>query len=98
MAIFRAFHTPKPRQYRHKPIYYSPEEEERREREERLGLNRKDDGEFHTSLHRGSFRQQRWDAPEETDDMKLQRRHSNVRLLVILAALFALAALLYLTV
>ncbi|MDO4190299.1 MAG: hypothetical protein Q4D14_01250 [Bacteroidales bacterium] len=97
MGIFKAFHTPKPRQFYHRPIYYNPEEEARKEREQRLGLSQTptDDGEYHTTLHRGSFRQKRWDAPDETSDMRRDRKNSNIRLLVILIALFALAALIF---
>lgn len=97
MGFFKVFHTPKPKQYYHRPIYYNPEEEERKEREQRLGLNTQDDGKFHTSIQRGSFRKQRWDAPEETREMRRERTNSNVRLLVILVVLFGIAAFIYFT-
>ncbi len=96
MGFFKVFHTPKPRQFYHRPIYYNPEEEERKEREERLGLKPKD-GEFHTSIQRGSFRKQRWDAPEETREMRRERKNSNVRLIAILLVLFGIAAFIYFT-
>ncbi len=100
MFKFTFVKTPKPRAFYHRPIYWNPEEEERKERLERV---RKDLGERHenepykTSIKRGSFRRGRWEQPDETPDMHTERRRSNVRLFVIVLVLLALAAVLYLT-
>lgn len=91
--------TPRPRQYVHKNIYYDPEKEERMEREARvnkeLGIE-PEDGQFVTSIKRGSFRRLKSDM-SETRDMRAERRRSNIRFVVICAVLLALAAFLYFT-
>lgn len=100
MFKFTFVKTPKPRAFYHRPIYWNPEEEERKERLERV---RKDLGErdenkpYKASIKRGSFRRGRWEQPDETPDMHTERRRSNVRLFVIILVLLALAAVLYLT-
>ena len=100
MFKFTFVKTPKPRAFYHRPIYWNPEEEERKERLERV---RKDLGErdenqpYKASIKRGSFRRGRWEQPDETPDMHTERRRSNVRLFVIVLVLLALAAVLYLT-
>ena len=85
MKIF-FFRTPKPRRYVHKPIYWDPEEDERKEREERvrkeLGLP-PEDGKFHTSIKRGSFRKLRESGDAKVpSDTSRERRNSNLRLLL----------------
>ena len=100
MFKFTFVKTPEPRAFYHRPIYWNPEEEERKERLERV---RKDLGErdenqpYKASIKRGSFRRGRWEQPDETPDMHNERRRSNVRLVVIVLVLLALAAVLYLT-
>ena len=100
MFKFTFVKTPKPRAFYHRPIYWNPEEEERKERLERV---RKDLGErdenqpYKASIKRGSFRRGRWEQPDETPDMHTERRRSNVRLFVIILVLLALAAVLYFT-
>jgi hypothetical protein len=100
MFKFTFVKTPKPRAFYHRPINWNPEEEERKERLERV---RKDLGErdenqpYKASIKRGSFRRGRWEQPDETPDMHTERRRSNVRLFVIILVLLALAAVLYLT-
>lgn len=90
--------TPKPRRYVHKNIYYDPEKEAREEREVRvnkeLGIETEEG--FRTSIKRGSFRRLRADVEmAETRDMRAERRRANVRFVVIVALLLALAAVLY---
>lgn len=98
MFKFKIFHTPRPRQYTHKPIYWDPEEEECREREKRVARDMgqgNPDIPYHTDIKRGTFRRRHWDAPQETHDMRRERRRSNVRLAIIAIVLLALTALLY---
>ena len=100
MFKFTFVKTPKPRAFYHRPIYWNPEEEERKERLERVrkDLGERDENEpYKTSIKRGSFRRGRWEQPDETPDMHTERRRSNVRLFVIVLVLLALAAVLYLT-
>ncbi len=95
------FRTPKPRRFVHKPIYWNPEEDERKEREERLRKEQglpSEDGEFKTSIKRGTFRKGGVaDAPMRDDSYHAEKRRSNVRLLVIIAGLLILAAMMYIT-
>lgn len=98
MFKFKVFHTPKPRQFYHKPIYWDPAKEEHNERQERidreLGQNDKE-GAYKVGIKRGSFRQYRWEEVPETQDMRQQRRQSNIRLLLIIIVLLIVAAVLY---
>lgn len=72
----------------------------RRGRNAKLGVNKElgietEEG-FRTSIKRGSFRRLRADVEvAETRDMRAERRRANVRFVVIVAALLALAAVLY---
>jgi len=100
MFKFTFVKTPKPRQFYHRPIYWDPQEEERKERVDRVRkeLGERNDMEpYKSSIKRGSFRRGRWDEPSETSDMHSERRRSNIRLLVIIVVLLALAAMLYFT-
>ena len=100
MFKFTFVKTPKPRAFYHRPIYWNPEEEERKERleRERKDLGERDENEpYKASIKRGSFRRGRWEQPDETPDMHTERRRSNVRLFVIILVLLALAAVLYFT-
>lgn len=100
MFKFTFVKTPKPRAFYHRPIYWNPEEEERKERLERVrkDLGERDENEpYKASIKRGSFRRGRWEQPDETPDMHTERRRSNVRLFVIILVLLALAAVLYFT-
>lgn len=100
MFKFTFVKTPKPRAFYHRPIYWNPEEDDRKERLERVRkeLGERDDNQpYKSSIKRGSFRRGRWEQPDETADMHTERRRSNVRLVVIILVLLALAAVLYLT-
>ena len=95
------FRTPKPRRFVHKPIYWDPEADERKEREERvrkeLGLP-PEDGKFHTSIKRGTFRTLREGGDvKDPAEARRERRNANVRLLIIIGALLVAAYLLYVT-
>lgn len=89
----------KPRTYNYKPIYYDPQKEARKEREEKYaknesGENVENDKEFKTYLRRGSFREEL----EKERGMRgsIYRKHSrqsNARLIVIVAILGAIAFL-----
>ena len=94
------FRTPKPRKYVHKNIYYDPEKEAREERQERVRkeLGQYEDGESYSpSIKRGSFRRYRYDEPNQTSEMHRARRASNIRLIIIIVALLAIAVALYLS-
>ncbi len=100
MFGIKFLHTPKARKFNHKPIYWNPEAEARKEREERVNreLNGASaDENFKSSITRGSFRNKRWDAPIETGDIRAERRRSNTRLLIIMAILLAIGAVFYLS-
>lgn len=93
--------TPRPRQFVHKPIYWNPAEDERKEREERvrkeMGLA-SEDGEFKTSIKRGAFRKGSGGSASDRDDStRAARRRSNVRLVLIIAVLLVIAAFLYIS-
>lgn len=98
MFKFVFVRTPRPRQFQHKPIYWNPEDDERKERDkrvkQRLGQTAQDEP-FKTSIKRGSFRKKRWDSPDETADIQAERRRSNIRLLVIALILIALSVAMY---
>lgn len=93
--------TPKPRRFNHVNIYYNPDEEERQEREVRinkeLGLNDKDK-KFESSIKRGTFRKLRSSNTVNDDvDIRIQRRNSNIRFIVIAIILIAIAFVMYYT-
>lgn len=90
MAGFKLFSTPKPKGFRYKPIYYSEQKEEMREREERirkeLGLTDKDKpfvptikGQFHNARKRKVS----------------ASRQSNIRILIILFILLLISYFLF---
>lgn len=84
------FNIYKPKEYKPRFIYYDPKKEAMKEREkQRLhDENLEKDGEFHTSIRRGSFRAMADMNRKTRTDMSKQ---SNFRVLVILAVLLALA-------
>lgn len=100
MFKFTFVKTPKPRQFYHRPIYWNPEKEEHDERVERVRneLGQRDETEpYKPSIKRGSFRRGRWEQSFDSSDVKTERRRSNIRLVIIVVVLLALAVLLYVT-
>lgn len=96
MFKFKVFHTPKPRRFNHVPIYWDPEKEERDERNERVERELANkNGDYKVGIKRGAFRKFRWQEVPETQDVRTQRRNSNLRLLLIIILLLAIAAVFY---
>lgn len=93
--------TPKPRAFKHVPIYYNPEEEDTKEKvEQALRNNGKipNEGEnYQSGIKRGSFRRNRFDMPEVSKDVRSQRKMSNIRLVLILLGMMLLGVILYMT-
>ena len=92
MGVPRFFKLPRPNQFNYSPRYWDPEKEEREERirriKQEMGVEVPTDP-TRSTIRRGSFRQ----ASQQT---KIKAtRSSNIRLLVILAALFLIAYLLF---
>jgi hypothetical protein len=92
MGVPRFFKLPKPNQFSYSPRYWDPEKEEREERirriKQEMGIDVPRDP-TKTTIKRGSFRQ----ASQRTKVKAT--RSSNIRLLIILAALFLIAYLLF---
>lgn len=88
MGIPSLFKTPRHRQFNYRPIYYNQQKEELQERirkiEQEMGVNKKEDSNYRPGIQRGQMR-------GHFRDVKRLKRQSNVRLLIILLALFALA-------
>ncbi len=80
------FNIYKPKKYGYRFIYYDPKKEARKEREKRLAEG--NDGEFKTSIHRGSFRDE---AAKNKSSRSNQSVKSNIRLILILFVLLLLA-------
>lgn len=95
------FKLHKPMVYKYKPIYYDPEKEARKEREQRMAAagekkdGEKKDGEpkeFKTSIRRGTFRQM---ADKNRDTARSSElKKSNTRLIIIILILFLVLYLL----
>jgi len=92
MGVPRFIKLPRPSQFNYSPRYWDPEKEEREDRIRRIkhemGIDVPSDP-TRTTITRGSFRQ----ASRRTKVKAT--RSSNIRLLVILAALFIIAYLLF---
>lgn len=90
------FHLPKGKQFHIPYRFYDPQKEEKEEREARikagLGLNDKDKGGFkHSASIKGSFRA----GFSKNRYASRERQKSNIRLMIILAALAFLAYLFF---
>ncbi|MBO6005821.1 MAG: hypothetical protein J6P49_03065 [Paludibacteraceae bacterium] len=74
MGFFN-FGIQKPRSYKHVPIYWDPEKEEREKREREAEGQTSADGEFRTNIKRGSFRHY-----GERDDLfsRISRNHKEI--------------------
>ena len=92
MAIFKFFHTPKPRQYTYKPQYYDQQKEELQERLRKIkdseDLNDPEAAKIRISR---SFRQK---FRQDKKLRKKQARKSNIRLVMTIVILFLLSYLL----
>lgn len=87
------FGIQKPRGYKHVPIYWDPEREEREKREREAEGQQSTDGEFHTKIKRGSFRHY-----GERDDVfsRIARNHKEiVKLLFLLFILVLIGLFIY---
>lgn len=84
------FNLHKPLVYKYKPIYYDPKKEAKKAREESaVNAESKTPGStYKPSLKRGSFREM---ADQNRNSKHVQSRKSNIRLIIILLILFAIA-------
>jgi hypothetical protein len=83
------FNLYKPRQYDYRYIYYDPAKEKRQERDRQLSGADANDGEYRPSIiKRGVFREM---AERNRSTRVEQMRKTNIRLIVIVAALLAIA-------
>lgn len=98
MGLFTFFgNRNKPRPFNYQPIYWDPEKEEREKREKRIEeeLGKKTvDGEFRTSIKRGSFR--KYSDRLDTEKRRSQQR-KEIRKLVIVAFLLIVVFLFFWT-
>ena len=74
----------KPRTYNYRYIYYDPKKEAQKEREEKYA-DKDENGEFKTSITRGSFREHR---NQQNRAYRDNVRQANIRLVIIIAVLF----------
>lgn len=88
------FNINKPRGYRHIPIYFDPEKEEREERlKNKTPEQQPKDGEYHIRLQRGDFRKA--DERSDIDQRMRQQRSEILKLLFLLSILIAIGVFLY---
>ncbi len=94
---FSFFHNQKPRRYYHRPIYWDPEKDEVNEAVAKARQEAEENGKYSPTLRRGSFRRARFDNQEVdlSESVQRQRRSANLRFLIIVIALFAIAFFLY---
>ncbi len=87
MGLFNLY---KPKEYKHRYIYYDPKKEASKEREKKLDENKTNpDGTYRpTIIRRGAFREM---ADKNKSMRKEQARSSNFRILIILVVLLAIA-------
>ena len=87
MGLFSLY---KPKEYKYRYIYYDPKKEARDEREKQREAadKRAESGEYQPTIRRGTFREMAQRNSKTRSDMS---RQSNMRLVVIMALLFAIA-------
>lgn len=87
MGLFNLY---KPKEYKYRYIYYDPKKEAQKEREQQLSNQEKaaNDGEYRPTIHRGTFREM---ADRNKNARREQAQKSNVRLIMILIILLAIA-------
>jgi len=84
------FNLYKPREYKHRYIYYDPEKEALKERQREMAAKEDtaENKEYRPTIRRGTFREM---ADKNRNIVKVQEaRKANIRLLVIILALLAL--------
>ena len=92
MGIPRFFKVKEPNRFDYKPLYWDPEKEEREERVRRIKAELGQEISFSktsSAITRGSFRQY------SSKSRRKAGRESNIRLIVIAAALMLLAYILF---
>lgn len=82
------FNLYKPREYKFRHIYYDPKKEAAKERERKLAEETERGAEYQPTIRRGTFREQ---SDKLKSSRSTQSRQSNVRLIIILVFLFAIA-------
>lgn len=94
---FPFFHNQKPRKYYHRPIYWDPKKEEISEAVAEAKKKNEKEEKFQPTLKRGSFRRAKFDNQEvdRSEQVQKQRKAANIRFLIIVIALFALAFFLF---
>jgi hypothetical protein len=89
MALFKFFHTPKPRGFNYKPIYFDPEQEEREKRRRKYSGEEAENPDAIGDRMRDGFAKYR---AGKRDKSVLK---SNIRLTVILVILLFLTYLMF---
>lgn len=84
-------HTPKPRQFNYKPIYYNPEEEERKERRAAAEANAEDKEHYVPGSYIRNARKSRMDIGEGASKLEkeLRRQRMLIRLIIFIVLLLA---------
>ena len=87
MGLFSLY---KPKEYKYRYIYYDPKKEAQKEREKQRETAEKsvESGEYKPTIRRGTFREMAQQNSKARSDMS---RQSNIRLIIIMALLFAIA-------
>ncbi|MCP4552776.1 MAG: hypothetical protein GY834_12215 [Bacteroidetes bacterium] len=78
------FHTPKPKKFEYKPLYYDTEKEEREQRRKELGLE--GESSDHKSFFRGEL-QKKWRSGGKVNNKK-SRLRSMIYLGILLMAIY----------
>lgn len=87
MGLFSLY---KPKEYKYRYIYYDPKKEAQKEREKQREAAEKsvESGEYKPTIRRGTFREMAQQNSKARSDMS---RQSNIRLIIIMTLLFAIA-------
>lgn len=87
MGLFSLY---KPKEYKYRYIYYDPKKETQKEREKQREAAEKmaESGEYKPTIRRGTFREMAQQNSKARSEMS---RQSNIRLIIIMALLFAIA-------
>lgn len=78
----------KARTYNYRYIYHDPKRDAKKEREEKYADKEREEGEFKTSIKRGSFRESR---EFQNSVYRHNARQSNIRLVLIIGILLLIA-------